>query len=668
MLQKLREKSSGWIATIILALLCVPFAFFGMEQYLFQRNADFAAKIEAPPSWWPSAPSWWPVSLLWQREEIAVDEFRAVFEQQRRQQRQVEGERFDPRAFESAENKRRILEGMIDRRLMQMLAQRSGFVVGDGLLRETIQSVPAFQVGGRFDPQTYQLALASQNQTPRQFEQIVRDDLQQTVIPQGVAESAFVTRSEVDRLLRLFGQTRRVSFVAMPPPAPDTAPVSEAEIQRWYRQHAAEYRQPEAVTIEVLDVDAGRLPPPAAPSEQELRRRYEQQAQFGAGEQRLVSHILIKPEGEGEAAQKAAEQEAAKLAAQAKAAGAAPGSESGASFAALARAHSDDAGSKAAGGDLGWIERNGAMVKPFEDAVFAMQPGEIRGPVKTDFGYHVIQLRQVKAPTRPPFEQVREQLAAEAAEAGRERAFNELMGKLVDEVYKNPTTLAGAARLANLPVQTLGPVTRTPSPANAGHPILSNPAVLRAAFSETLIQDGTVSDPIEIAPGHNVLLRVKSHRPERTLPLTQVRDRVIAAIRADRAARAAQAAADALIERVQDGQSLADAAQARGLEVVTLPELARGQPVPDPAANEAIFAVPPPAPGKVSLGKVRLADGRMAVFAVEKVTPGDPAKATPEQRTQLQQQLSRLAGVEDAQALVDALRKRVTITVAEDRL
>lgn len=651
MLQKLRDKSSGVIATIILGLLCIPFAFFGMEQYLFQSSATFAAKIEAPPGWWPSAPDnafvrW----LFWKDEEIATDEFRTVFEQQRQQQRQAQGEAFDPRAFESADNKRRVLEALIDRRAMRMMADRDGVVIGDGQVRETIQSVPAFQVGGKFDPQTYQLALASQNQSPRQFEQIVRDDLQQTVIPRGIAESAFATRSEVDRLLKLIGETRSVSYVALPAPAADTAAIADAEVQRWYQQHAAEYRAPESVTLEVLDVDGSKLAPATPPSEASLRERYAQeQAKFGSGEQRLVSHILIKDEKKANA-----------LATQAKA--------PGADFAALARANSEDAGSKVSGGDLGWIEKNGAMVKPFEDAVFAMQAGEVRGPVKSDFGYHVIQLRELKAGQQKPFEEVREQLLAEQTETERERAFNDLLGKLVDEVYKNPTTLAAAARLANQPVQTLGPVTRAPSPANAAHPVLGNPAVLRAAFTESLIQDGTVSDPIEIAPGHSVLLRVKAHHPERALPLAQVRDRVVNAIRADRASKAATAAADALLAQVRGGQTLAAAAAARQLTVAELPDLPRGQPSPDPAANEAFFAVPSPAAGKVSLGKVQLTDGRMAVFAVSKVVPGDPAKASPAQRVELQQQLGQIAGVEDAEALVRGLRARMKITVAEDRL
>lgn len=651
MLQTLRDKSSGWIATVILGLLCIPFAFFGMEQYLFQNTATYAAKIEAPPTWWPTAPNnrfvrW----LLWQEEEIGADEFRTAFEQMRQQQRQVEGEAFDSRAFESVDNKRQVLDGLVDRRIMRMLAQREGLAVGDATLRETIESVPAFQVAGRFDPQSYQLALSAQGQTPRQFEQIVRDDLQQTIIPRGIADSAFVTKSEVDRLLALIGETRSASYVVLPPPAADTAAVSDADIQRAYQQNASRFRLPESVTLEVLDVEAAKLPTVAAPDEATLRARYaEEQAKFGGGEQRLVSHILVKDEAKAKA-----------IAAQAKA--------PGADFAALARANTEDAGSKAGGGDLGWIEKNGAMVKPFEDAVFAMQPGEIRGPVQSDFGFHIIQVREVKAGQQKPFEEVREQLLAEQTTTDREKAFNELLGKLVDEVYKNPTTLSAAAAMAGLQVRTVSGVTRVPSAAQAVDPVLSNQAVLRTAFTESLIQDGTVSDPVEIAPGHSVLLRVKAHVPERAQPLAQVREQVIASIRAERTAKAAAAAADAMLAQVRGGQTLAQAASARGLQVVDLPDIPRGAPVPDPLANQALFNAPAPAAGKGSPGTARMADGRMAVFVVNKVTPGDVAKATPEQRVQLQQQLAQVGGVEDAQALVRALRKRLQITVAEDRL
>ncbi len=652
MLQTLRDKSSGWIATVILGLLCIPFAFFGMEQYLFQRNATYAAKIDAPPTWWPSAPSYWPVSMFWDSEEIGTDEFRTAFEQARQQQRQAEGPAFDAQAFEAADNKRRILEALIDRRVMRMSAARDGIAVGDAQVRETIESIPAFQVGGQFDPQSYQLALTSQGQTPRQFQEVVREDLVQSVVPTGIADSAFVTKSEVDRMLRLLGETRAVRYAVMPP-AQDTAPVATADIERWYRDNAAAFRAPESVTIEVLDVDAAQLPPPAAPDESTLRERYAQeQTKFGGGEQRMVSHILVK-DGPG------AEQKAAGLAAQAKAAGA--------DFAALARANSDDAGSKAGGGDLGWIQKNGAMVKPFEDAVFAMQAGEVRGPVKTDFGYHVIQVRQVQAGQQKPFEEVREQLVAEQAETDRERSFNELLGEIVDEVNKNPTALAPAAAFAKLPVRTLGPLTRTPRAGDAD-PVTSSASVLRAAFAERAIQDGEVSEPIELTPTRSVLLRVKAHAPERPLPLAQVRDRVTAAVRADRAAKASTAAADAALSQLRGGKALSDLASERGWEYTEVPTLLRGQPVPDPDANEAMFAAPAPAAGRGSFGKAVRPGGGAVLFAIDKVVPGNPAEASPQQRVGLQSQLAQVAGSDDATALVRELRKAMKIDVAEDRL
>lgn len=653
MLQTLREKSSGWIAAVILGLLCIPFAFFGMEQYLFQRNATWAAKIEAPPTWWPSAPSFWPVSMLWDSEEIGADEFRTTFEQARQQQRQAQGPLFDPQAFEATDNKRRILENMIDRRVMRMAATREGMAVGDAQVRETIESIPAFQVGGRFDQQSYLLALQSQGQTPTQFQEIVRNDLVQAVVPTGIADSAFVTKSEVDRMLKLLGETRGVRYAVIPPPAADTTPVTAADIESWYRRNAASFRAPESVTIEVLDVEASKLPPPAAPDETALRERYAQeQAKFGSGEQRLVSHILIK-EGPG------AEKKAADLAAKAKA--------PGADFAALARGNSEDAGSKASGGDLGAIQKNGAMVKPFEDAVFAMQAGEVRGPVKTDFGYHVIQVREVRASQQQPFEEVRDTLVAEQAEADRERAFNELLGKLVDEVNENPTTLSAAAELAKIPLRTLGPLTRAPRPGDTD-PVASNPAVLRAAFAERAIQDGEVSEPIEIAPGHSVMLRVKSHQPERALPLAQVRERVIDAIHRDRAAKAASAAADAALAQLRQGKALSELASERGWDYSDVPTLLRGQPVPDPKANEAIFAAPAPAAGRATFGKAARDDGGAVLFAVDKVVPGKPEDAAPQQRVGLQSQLAEIAGSEDALALVRGLRKAMKIEVAEDRL
>jgi peptidyl-prolyl cis-trans isomerase D len=658
MLQKLRDKTSGWIATVILGLLIIPFAFFGIEQYMVQRGENYAAKIDAPPSWWQSAPSWWPISVFWEHEEVAVDEFRTRFEQERQQQRAQQGEAFDAREFESVENKRAILDELINQRIQKLAASSQGVVVNNELVRKTIEEIPAFQVEGKFNPDRYQLSLASQvpPQTPLQFEQRVRESLEESLVATAVAQSNFVTTAEMERLLKLMGETRDASMVMLPPPATDTGAVSGAEIQAWYDKHATNYRAQETVTLEYVELNAAELTVPP-PDEAALRQRYEQEKkQFVEQEQRLASHILVRVDEAADAAtQEAAKKKAELLAVQAKA--------PGADFAALARANSDDTGSKESGGDLGWNAK-GAMVPAFDAAMFALKPGEISAPVKTEFGWHVIQLREVKGAQQQAFEQARDALLREQVEADRERAFNDISGKVVDLVLKNPSSLAQAASELKLPVQKLGPVAR-----NASEGILAAPAVKRAAFSEAMVQDGTVSDPIEIGANHSVFIRVAAHTPERAQPLAQVREQVIAAVRADRAKQAAEKDADALLARLRAGETLAAVAASRNLpppEVV--PNIPRGAPIPDAAVSEAVFAAAAPVAGKPTPGKTVLADGRIVLFVLDKISPGDTKQLVGPQREMLQQQIAQVGGGDDLKALIAALRKRMKVRVVEQNL
>lgn len=651
MLQKLRDKSTSWIAKVILLLLTIPFLFFGMEQYMTQRIDSWVAKVEAPPTWWSGAPGFWPVSMLWEQEFVEAGEFRERFDQARQQQRQAQGEAFDPVAFEHPDNKREVLERLVDERILRLAGRRAGVVVGDDQVRAMIRGIPAFQVGGRFDPERYQLALASQApvRTPRQFEQLVRESLEQSLIAESVASSAFVTGSQVDRMMALLGERRDVAWVVVPatPHVAGTpqAQVDDAAIQAWYASHPQDFRAPETVAIEYIVLDASALPAPPAANEATLRERFsrERASLTGAG-QRLASHILVQDEDQ-----------ARQLAEQARA--------PGADFAALAREHSQDTGSADAGGDLGWIAP-GTMGDAFDEALFAMEAGQVSDPVRSDFGWHVIQLREVQAGEGPvAFEDVRERLAAEQAEEDRVRAYSELAGNVVDEVYRNPNTLAPAAQLAGVEVQTMPPF-----PRGGGSGIAAEPAVQRAAFSQVLVEDGTVSDLIELEDGRGVLLRVAEHTPERTRPLAEVRAQVEAAILADRARQAALATAKEMVAAIEGGQALDAVAEGRGLAAVEMPGLPRGAPIPDAAVAEAMFAAPAPAEGAVSAGQAVLADGGVAVFVVRAATPGNVAEASPEEREQLRAQLTQIAGFGDGEAYVSALRQRMRVTVAEDRL
>ncbi|NDK37744.1 peptidylprolyl isomerase [Pseudoxanthomonas gei] len=661
MLQKLRDKTSGWIATAVLGLLIVPFAFVGVNEYMGGGKDSAVAKVEAPPTWWQSAPGWWPLSMLWQHEEVTSEEFRAGFEQARQQQRQAMGENFDPRDFETPENKLLVLERLIDQKVLALAAKRSGIVVSDAVVRKAIAEEPAFQVDGKFDASRYALMLSSQTpaMTPVEFQNKIRQSMQEELVPTGIRQSDFVTPKEFDRLAKLLFETRDVSIVAVPAPAADeaAAAVSDAQAKAWYDSHQSDFKQGESVAIEYVEVDGSKLPATAAPvDEAALRKRYEQEkARFMSAEQRHASHILITvPEDANAATRKAAEDKANALTAQAKA--------PGADFAALAKANSQDPGSKDAGGDLGWVDK-GVMVKPFDDALFSMQAGEIRGPVKTDFGYHVLQLREIKPGQGKTFEEVRDELAREQGQAEGDRAYNELAGRLVNEVLKNPTALGPAARNVGLPVQRIGPFSRATASG-----IAANPAVLRAAFSETLVQDGTVSDPIELGPNHSVVIRVLQHVPEQAQPLAQVRDAVVAAIRADRSSKAAEAAADAILARIAKGETLQAIAAAGKLQTGELPGIPRGQPVPSPEINQAIFEAPAPVPGKVSAAKAKLENGAYAVFVVNKVNQGELAKIPEENRKQLQQQVAQVQGAGAVEAFVKSLRKIFRVARNEDRL
>ena len=655
MLQKLRDKTSGWIATVILGLLIIPFAFFGMESYMSQRVDTYAARIAQPPSWWTSAPDVWPVTMLWTTHEIDSNEFRQRFETARMRARDEQGEEFDAKAFESVENKRKVLDDMIDEQVMRMTADRDRIVISDGEVRDAIQQVPDFQVDGKFNADRYQLLLGSQTppQTPREFEQKIRDGLQYGLIPSRLAVSAFATDREVDRVLRLLGEQRDVSFVAMPPVAPDTAPVTPAQIEAWYKANASMYRRPETVRLEYVEVDGSKLPPPVI-DEALLRKRYqEQSAKYTLAEQRSVSHILVQVAADAsDADKKAAEARANKLATQARA--------PGADFAALAKANSDDAGSKDKGGDLGLMSKGG-LPGPFEDAAFAMQSGEVRGPVKSDFGWHVIKVNEIRAGNQQPFEAVRAQLETELQQSEGERAYNELTGKLVDAVYKNPSALAPAAKALGLPVQTTAPFTRS-----GGAGIASDQKVVRAAFAETAIQDRTASDTIELAPNRSVIIRVLEHSPDAPLPLASVTDGVVAAIRADRQRKAAEAAADALVKAAKANGFAAAAANAQ-LVVSEANGLERRSREPSPRAVEAFFNTPRPQDNQIPVGKVALG-GQYLVYAIRAVRDGDLGKVSPEERKELRDQLAQVGGGEAQKAYVKSARAKYQIEVAEDRL
>jgi peptidyl-prolyl cis-trans isomerase D len=637
MLQKLREKTSGWVAAAILGLLIVPFAFFGVENYFTQQVSNYVAKVNDT--------------------EIDQNQFNARFEEFRRQMRQMMGEQFDARQFESPESKRQVLDRLIDEELLRQSGEKLGVVVSAQLLQKEIAAIPAFQTNGRFDPVQYRTVLAAQGMTPRAFQDRVRRDLAMQALPAQLGGSGFVTESYVKRYLALRDQTRSFDYLVLPAPtAESVGEITDEALKAYFDQHASRFVSDERVALEYLEIDASKLDVPVAADEETLRQRYEEQkSRYMEAEQRLASHILVKVDPNADAeAQKAAQAKAQGLVEKARA--------DGADFAALAKENSDDPGSKNLGGDLGWLEK-GITDPAFESALFALQPGTISDPVKGADGWHVIQLREIKAESGKPFEDVRADLEREYLEGERERLFSDLSGRLVDVIYRDPTTLATASEELKLPIQRTESFTRS-----AGAGIATNPAVLEAAFSDAQLVEGAVSDPIDLGNGRSVVIRTVDHVAATPQKLEDVREQVRSSVLAERIAEQSRKDAEAALGRLRGGESLAALATERGIEVQKAESVGRVGATVDPTISQHAFGLPHPTPAKASLGSVEMPAGGHALIALTSVSDGDPSSTDAATIASLREQLSQAVGGAEAMAFVKALRKASTIEVVEDRL
>lgn len=638
MLQKLREKSTGWLAAGVMMLFFIPFAFLGMEQYLTPTIDDWAARVTVPDSGIVKDTT----------VEISRQEFDTRFGRVREQMRAAMGEAFDPAAFETDESRREVLDQLVDEAILKLAAERDGLVVPNAAIGRAVMENPQFQVDGRFDRDQYAMLLTGAGYTEASYEASLRTQMLVELVPGTLRDTALVSADEARRFIRLGTEERDLSVLELPVPGAE-GEEADAGLEAWYAENGARYMTDETARIEYVVVDAAGLAVDETIDEESLRQRYEQErGRYEEPEQRLASHILVAVDDDVDEAAARARIEA--LAAEVNA--------EGADFAAIARANSADEGSRELGGDLGWVGR-GSMVAPFEEALFALEPGQVSGPVQTAFGFHLIQLREVRGGTARPFEDVRADIEREALDGARERAFSALSGELVDALFADPTALRAAAEARGLEVREAGPITRAGAEG-------VEPAIVAAAFQPDLIEGG-VSDPIPLGTNRIALVRVLEHSPAVVRPLDEVRDEALSAFRAERRAERARAAAEALKVRIEAGESLADIAAEVGQPVQPFPAINRGSPVPNPAFVAEAFGLPRPREGApVAIGYATVAPERYALIQVDAARDGDLADVTDEQVEMLRAQMQQVRGVADAEAYLASLREGFVIEIGAD--
>lgn len=624
MLQKIRDKISGWFAGVFLGAIAVVFIFWGIQ---FESTVTTAAaKVNG--------------------QEIPAEAVRRAWQERQTELQQALRDELPEELVKTEQQ--RVLDNYISRELLVQRANDLGYRVSDRELVKALSEIEALQVDGKFDPDRYKALLRSQGRSEVEFEREFRRDLEIQQLQNGIGISAFATRGELQRRVALEGETRDIEFAVLPAANfSATAQSTPEEVAAWYEQHKAGYVTPETVDLQYLQLNSADVAASVEVTEEGLQAFYEQVAhdRYMQVERRRASHILVESGSDDAAARKEAEAVLARA-------------KGGEDFAKLAAEYSDDPGSKGQGGDLGWATRE-AFVQPFAEALFGMTKGEIRGPVQTQFGYHIIRLDDVEPAHQRSLEEVRAELESDYRQEQAQALFYEKSQQLADEAFAALSELESVATKLGLPLQTVAGYTR-----KGGGPFGADAKVIEAAFSDEVLQERRNSPAVSIGEESVVVLRVTDHKPAVQRPLDEVRADIEVALRGQAARKAAEAAAKEVAGKVANGtESFAVAATALGLQhsgKITVSRTAEAVP---PELLKAAFTVPHPADGKVSAGTAVLAGGDVALFTVSAVRPG--ATDTPEAAMGLMQAMQRaqgMAGLAEFSAYVKELERNAKVT------
>lgn len=636
-LQSIRERLTGVLAYTILGILVIPFALVGVNSYFSSSGGNAVAMVN--------------------ETEITTNDFNQSFSNYRRRMQSIMGAAYDPVQFDQLVVRREHLDNLIDQELISQAAQSLGLDVDDATLAEQIRNIPAFQVDGQFNADVYQSRLLAQGMTPSQFQSEMRAQFVITELPKNIAESSFATPAEVKQVVGLLDQERAFNAVLVPADSGESAPeFSDDEIEAWHDSHISDYQSEEQVIIEYVELNAAFLPAGIPPEEDVLRDQFEsQKARFISPEQRQVSHILIEVAADAsEADIETARQTAEDLSRRAR---------EGEEFAMLATEYSQDQGSAAEGGDLGWVE-SGVMVQAFENAMYELSmEAPISEPVQTGFGWHVIQLRDVRESTGMSFEEARPTLVQEYEEDIAARAFLEQADRLVDLIYEDPTTLESAALVLDLQVEVAGPFTRA-----GGEGVAANPEVAAAAFSDLVLLQGSVSDPINLDENRLVMIKLKEHLPVAVKPVEEVRDEIIATLSDNLARENAKAKASELLAALQSGDTdLETLATESGLEYGHHGAVRRGSPIPDTLLVQEVFRLQAPPEGEPVETVLPTSNG-FAVVQLESVVQGEMEGDGFMAQQQYERGISNGIATLENSALMRQLRASAEVKVFEDRI
>jgi peptidyl-prolyl cis-trans isomerase D len=623
MLSTIREKFMGGIAIGILALIALTFVFVGGANFAF-IGSNYAASVDGSEIGLGQFEQAY-------RDELNANPSYAQLPEELRQQL-----------------RRNILESLIQQRVIDNYLAEAGYQVSDQTITRLIQQTPDFQTDGRFDIDLYRSILAQNGYEPSDFERAQRVTLRRNQLQRAIRGSAVLSPAAYRRYLNLAGEQRVVALASLSADAvADEVVITDEMIAAYYDENPTLFQQPESADVQYVEIQRSDIAASVDVTEEELLAYYEDNKDlYQQDEQRQARHILIEFGGD----EAAAEEKAVGLAARVKA---------GEPFEDLARSNSDDPGSSGQGGDLGMRTRS-QLPGDLGSTIFSMDEGAIEGPIKSDFGFHIVRLDEILEPGPLPLDQVRAELMSIVQDREAEDLFRNLERDLSDAHFE-ADSIAELAEALGVEVKMATGFTRS-----GGEPLGSESSIVNAVFDELTLTGEQMSEIIEIDGGRTAVVQVAKYNPATRLPLEEVREQVASSLRSQQTEALMAARADQMIAALEGGAEFADAAATIGATAGEPVLMSRSDQEADQFVTVAVFTAAKPSEESPTTGSTRNGEGGYTVYSIESVLPGRPEVVPVEQRDAGKLQLTDQIGVSDFVAFIQALREDAEVIINED--
>lgn len=510
---------------IVLAIALTPFLFWGLESYQIGGGPGAVAVVDG--------------------EDVSRQEFEQAMRNQQENLRNMLGDNLDPSILDNPQMRFSVLENLIQQKLLGHEANRIGLAVLESRLTSEIQNISFFHEDDQFSFERYQELLRRQGMSPAMFEARMASELMRQQLLEGITESSIISSATVEKIMSLSETQYEINRITVNPDQYlNQVEPDEAAIQAYYDEHRPDFILPERVRVEYVVLSLDDLAQQEFVSDEEIKEYYdERQDEFGQPEERRASHILLTVPSDATEEEKAEIRERAEqILAQVE--------EDSDKFEELATEFSNDPGSAKKGGDLGYFGR-GLMVKTFEDEVFQMQQDEIRGPVESPFGYHVIKLTGVKNADVADFDKVKAEIKQTLQQQKASARFAEVSEDFSNIVYEQSDTLSTAADMFNLSIQQSDWIDRRSKEPE----LLTGERMLQAIFSESTVQDKFNTEAIEVKRDIFVAARVLEHRAASAQSVELVKDEIVTKLKQQMAAEMAEQDGEKKLTDLRAGNS-----------------------------------------------------------------------------------------------------------------